>query len=56
MYVPECPECLSPMLTVAPLQLMAYYAGVARVYDVDKPRTLANSRLLVAPDEPDHLV
>ena len=43
MYVPECPECLSPMLTVVPLQLMAYYAAVARGHDVDKPRNLAKS-------------
>ncbi|TVQ76204.1 MAG: glutamine--fructose-6-phosphate transaminase (isomerizing) [Phycisphaeraceae bacterium] len=43
LYVPECPECLSPMLTVVPLQLMAYYAAVARGHDVDKPRNLAKS-------------
>jgi glucosamine--fructose-6-phosphate aminotransferase (isomerizing) len=43
MYVPACPECLSPMLTVVPLQLMAYFAAVARGHDVDKPRNLAKS-------------
>jgi glucosamine--fructose-6-phosphate aminotransferase (isomerizing) len=43
LYVPDCPECLSPMLTVVPLQLMAYYAAVARGHDVDKPRNLAKS-------------
>ena len=43
LYVPECPEPLSPLLTVVPLQLMAYYAAVARGHDVDKPRNLAKS-------------
>jgi glucosamine--fructose-6-phosphate aminotransferase (isomerizing) len=31
------------MLTVVPLQLMAYYAAVLRGHDVDKPRNLAKS-------------
>ncbi len=43
MYVPDIPECLSPMLTVVPLQLMAYHAAVLRNHDVDKPRNLAKS-------------
>jgi glucosamine--fructose-6-phosphate aminotransferase (isomerizing) len=43
LYVPEIPEALSPMLTVVPLQLMAYYAAVLRGHDVDKPRNLAKS-------------
>ncbi|MFO0833702.1 MAG: glutamine--fructose-6-phosphate transaminase (isomerizing) [Phycisphaerales bacterium] len=42
-YVPDVPECLSPMLTVVPLQLMAYHAAVLRGHDVDKPRNLAKS-------------
>ena len=42
-YVPDCPECLSPMLTVIPLQLLAYHAAVLRGHDVDKPRNLAKS-------------
>ncbi len=42
-YVPEIPEALSPMLTVIPLQLMAYHAAVLRGHDVDKPRNLAKS-------------
>ncbi|MCL4222391.1 MAG: glutamine--fructose-6-phosphate transaminase (isomerizing) [Phycisphaerales bacterium] len=41
--VPDCPECLSPMLTVVPLQMMAYWAAVLRGHDVDKPRNLAKS-------------
>jgi glucosamine--fructose-6-phosphate aminotransferase (isomerizing) len=43
LYVPDVPECLSPMLTVIPLQLMAYHAAVLRGHDVDKPRNLAKS-------------
>lgn len=41
--VPDCPECLSPLLTVVPLQMMAYWAAVLRGHDVDKPRNLAKS-------------
>ncbi|MFN9993395.1 MAG: glutamine--fructose-6-phosphate transaminase (isomerizing) [Phycisphaerales bacterium] len=43
LYIPEVPEPLSPMLTVVPLQLMAYHAAVLRGHDVDKPRNLAKS-------------
>jgi len=43
LYVPDIPEQLSPMLTVIPLQLMAYHAAVIRGHDVDKPRNLAKS-------------
>jgi len=41
--VPEAPEILQPMLTVVPLQLLAYHAAVLRGHDVDKPRNLAKS-------------
>jgi glucosamine--fructose-6-phosphate aminotransferase (isomerizing) len=41
--VPEAPELLQPMLTVVPLQLLAYHAAVLRGHDVDKPRNLAKS-------------
>ncbi|MEL6498897.1 MAG: glutamine--fructose-6-phosphate transaminase (isomerizing) [Planctomycetota bacterium] len=43
LYVPDIAEPLSPLLTVIPLQLMAYEAAVARGHDVDKPRNLAKS-------------
>jgi glucosamine--fructose-6-phosphate aminotransferase (isomerizing) len=43
MYIPDVPECLSPMLAVVPLQMMAYHAAVLRGHDVDKPRNLAKS-------------
>ncbi|MFO0855917.1 MAG: glutamine--fructose-6-phosphate transaminase (isomerizing) [Phycisphaerales bacterium] len=43
LYIPDVPECLSPLLAVVPLQLMAYHAAVLRGHDVDKPRNLAKS-------------
>ncbi len=43
LYIPDIPEPLSPILAVIPLQLMAYYAALARGHDVDKPRNLAKS-------------
>ena len=43
MIVPEADELVAPMLSVIPLQLFAYYIGVAKGYDVDKPRNLAKS-------------
>lgn len=42
-YVPDTFEELQPMLTVIPLQLLAYHAAVIRGHDVDKPRNLAKS-------------
>ena len=41
--VPDVPEPLQPILTVIPLQLLAYHAAVLRGHDVDKPRNLAKS-------------
>lgn len=41
--IPKTIEMLTPLLSVIPLQLLAYYAGVAKGYDVDKPRNLAKS-------------
>lgn len=43
IYVPDAPEPLQPMLTVIPLQLLAYHAAVLRGKDVDKSRNLAKS-------------
>jgi glucosamine--fructose-6-phosphate aminotransferase (isomerizing) len=43
IYVPNVSEPLQPMLTVVPLQLLAYHAAVIRGKDVDKPRNLAKS-------------
>ena len=41
--VPDAPEPLQPLLTVIPLQILAYHAAVLRGHDVDKPRNLAKS-------------
>ncbi len=41
--VPSTIECLSPVLTVVPLQLLAYHLAVTLGRDVDKPRNLAKS-------------
>lgn len=41
--VPHTIECLQPLLTVVPLQLLAYHAAVLRGCNVDKPRNLAKS-------------
>ena len=42
-WVPDIPEPLQPLLTVVPLQLLAYHAAVLRGCNVDKPRNLAKS-------------
>ncbi len=42
-YVPPASELLSPLLSVLPLQLLAYHAAVARGCNVDQPRNLAKS-------------
>ncbi len=42
-YVPDVIEQLQPLLSVIPLQLLAYHAAVLRGKDVDKPRNLAKS-------------
>ncbi len=43
LYVPRTSELLSPLLTVLPLQLLAYHLAVRRGCDVDQPRNLAKS-------------
>jgi glucosamine--fructose-6-phosphate aminotransferase (isomerizing) len=41
--VPETEECFMPLLTVIPLQLLAYYIAIVKGCDVDQPRNLAKS-------------
>lgn len=41
--IPEVHEILTPLISVVPLQLLAYYAAIQRGCDVDKPRNLAKS-------------
>ena len=43
IVIPEADELMAPMLNAIPMQLLAYYIGVAKGYDVDKPRNLAKS-------------
>lgn len=43
IFIPKTLEILTPILAVIPLQLLAYYVGVSKGLDVDKPRNLAKS-------------
>ena len=41
--VPQVDNSLAPLLTVLPLQMLAYHVAVAKGLDVDQPRNLAKS-------------
>jgi glucosamine--fructose-6-phosphate aminotransferase (isomerizing) len=43
LYVPAASDLLAPLVTVIPLQLLAYHMGALRGLDVDQPRNLAKS-------------
>jgi glucosamine--fructose-6-phosphate aminotransferase (isomerizing) len=43
IYVPPVEEFLSPLVTIIPLQLLAYHIAVLRGCNVDRPRNLAKS-------------
>lgn len=43
LYIPHVQDVLAPVLSVIPLQLLAYYVAVQKGCDVDKPRNLAKS-------------
>jgi glucosamine--fructose-6-phosphate aminotransferase (isomerizing) len=43
IYVPRVEEFLTPIVTIVPLQLLAYHIALLRGCDVDKPRNLAKS-------------
>ncbi len=43
LWVPEAPWMLSPVITVIPLQMLAYHIAAIRGLDVDQPRNLAKS-------------
>jgi len=43
LRVPPAPWMLSPVVTILPLQLLAYHIAVLRGLDVDQPRNLAKS-------------
>lgn len=43
IYIPKCADEVTPLLSVVPLQLFAYYVARERDEDIDKPRNLAKS-------------
>lgn len=43
LEVPDVPECLTPIITSIPLQLLSYYIAINKGKDVDMPRNLAKS-------------
>lgn len=43
IFVPAADEMVAPIISVIPLQLLAYHIGVLKGLDVDKPRNLAKS-------------
>jgi len=43
IYIPDAHPIVLPILATVPLQLFAYYFGVAKGYNVDRPRNLAKS-------------
>jgi glucosamine--fructose-6-phosphate aminotransferase (isomerizing) len=43
IFIPKIEDIFSPLLTIIPLQLLAYFIAVLKGHDVDKPRNLAKS-------------
>jgi glucosamine--fructose-6-phosphate aminotransferase (isomerizing) len=43
IYIPECMDELTPLLSIVPLQILAYYIAKLRGCDIDKPKNLAKS-------------
>jgi glucosamine--fructose-6-phosphate aminotransferase (isomerizing) len=43
LRIPRVPDLLSPVLSIVPLQLLAYHVAAARGHDIDQPRNLAKS-------------
>lgn len=43
IYIPECRDELTPLLSVVPLQIFAYYVAKCRGCNIDKPKNLAKS-------------
>jgi len=43
IYIPKTLEMLTPLVSVVPLQMFAYYVAVKKGLDIDKPRNLAKS-------------
>ena len=43
IYIPQCDDLVSPLLSVVPLQLFAYYVAKIKGENIDQPRNLAKS-------------
>ena len=43
LEVPSTAECLMPIVSIIPLQLLSYYIAVGKGRNVDQPRNLAKS-------------
>ncbi len=43
LYVPDCADEISPLLTVIPMQIYSYYVALFRGCNIDKPKNLAKS-------------
>ena len=43
IHIPDVPEIFTPIVSIVPLQLLAYYVAILRGVDPDKPRNLAKS-------------
>ena len=43
IYIPKCDDDVTPILSVVPLQLFAYYVAKEKGENIDKPRNLAKS-------------
>jgi glucosamine--fructose-6-phosphate aminotransferase (isomerizing) len=43
VWVPKVDESVTPLVTVIPLQLLAYYVADLKGTDVDQPRNLAKT-------------
>ena len=43
IYIPECMDEVTPIVSVVPLQILAYYIAKQRGCDIDKPKNLAKS-------------
>jgi len=43
LRIPRVPDVLSPLVSIIPLQLLAYHVASARGHDIDQPRNLAKS-------------
>lgn len=43
IFIPDCMDEVTPLLSVVPLQLLAYHIAKLRGCDIDKPKNLAKS-------------